>query len=249
MIKIIFSLILINLSIYAEDINKAYELYKNNEYNKALNILLSFEKRNLIDDELYYNIGNCYYRINKPGLAIYYYEKALLENKLNNYAVENILFIKKQLPNQITPLPSFFAYYIVDNINKYISINFLSILTVILLLLLLFFIFLILYQKNDGKRVKYYKITTIFLSFALFATILILFTSYYYNIVLTKGIIINNTTIYTSPSESSKSEKLLGEGNKFIVEDNVSNFLKVRLEDGSIGWIKKDVQKQLNYKL
>ena len=39
---------------------------------------LAIEEQGMESDELFFNIANCYYKMNKVAPAIYYYEKALL---------------------------------------------------------------------------------------------------------------------------------------------------------------------------
>jgi tetratricopeptide (TPR) repeat protein len=55
---------------------KANELYAANSYDSALARYEKILGAGTKNDALYYNMGNCYYRLMKPGLARLYYEKA-----------------------------------------------------------------------------------------------------------------------------------------------------------------------------
>mgnify|MGYP003853786325 FL=1 len=55
-------------------------LYQKGKYQEAINAYeteLSAKKQSA---ELYFNLGNCYYKLNKVAPSIYNYEKALLLN-------------------------------------------------------------------------------------------------------------------------------------------------------------------------
>ncbi len=53
------------------------EAYKNGSYGKAIEKYAALVKDNGTESpELYYNLANAYFKDDKPGLALYYYEKA-----------------------------------------------------------------------------------------------------------------------------------------------------------------------------
>src|SRR5690554_7167718 len=56
---------------------KGKDHYKNQEYQKAINAWKGILQNEEVSAELYYNLGNAYYRLNQIGPSIYYYEKAL----------------------------------------------------------------------------------------------------------------------------------------------------------------------------
>jgi tetratricopeptide (TPR) repeat protein len=55
---------------------KANEFYAANSYDSALACYSKILDAGVKNDAVYYNMGNCYYRLMKPGLARLYYEKA-----------------------------------------------------------------------------------------------------------------------------------------------------------------------------
>lgn len=57
--------------------------------------------------DLYYNIGNSYYRLNDPGHAVISYERALRFNPANKQARTNLNFVRKNLPDKIQDNTSF----------------------------------------------------------------------------------------------------------------------------------------------
>ncbi len=54
------------------------------------------------------------------------------------------------------------------------------------------------------------------------------------------GIVVENiVTVKSSPDSSSKDEFVIHEGLKVRLEDKVDEWVKIRLADGKIGWIRE----------
>ena len=86
---IIFSILcgLSAMAVKAESlIEQADSAYMNDDFAKAADLYLEAESQEGSSSDLYYNIGNCYYRQNKLGKAILYYERALRLDPSNKYA-------------------------------------------------------------------------------------------------------------------------------------------------------------------
>jgi tetratricopeptide (TPR) repeat protein len=70
---------------------------KTGKYEQAIDAYGSVLKTNQHSSELYFNLGNCYYKLNKVAPAIYI-EKALVlspnEEVLNNLFAQNELLMK-----------------------------------------------------------------------------------------------------------------------------------------------------------
>ncbi len=71
-------------TLWADSLTEAHKAYQQGEaaqtiaereihFNQALKLYLENEKPH---GKMYYNIGNCYYQLNQPGMAIWYYQKA-----------------------------------------------------------------------------------------------------------------------------------------------------------------------------
>ena len=76
------------------DFSAANKAYSSELYNKALQTYLDIAKKDGVSSELYYNIGNTYYRLNDRANAVLYYERALLLNPSNGDARSNLDFVR-----------------------------------------------------------------------------------------------------------------------------------------------------------
>ena len=72
---------------------KANKQYKEGLYKEAIATYDSIEKQGYISSELYFNLGNSYYKLNRVAPTIYNYEKALLLDPLNEDAKNNNYFL------------------------------------------------------------------------------------------------------------------------------------------------------------
>lgn len=57
--------------------DKANQLYHNKNYDSAAKLYQQMIDDGYCSSDLFYNTGNAYYRLNKIGLAIWCYEKAI----------------------------------------------------------------------------------------------------------------------------------------------------------------------------
>ena len=76
--------------------DKAAEAYNKELYQKALEIYLVDAKAGRTSADLYYNIGNTYYRLKDNARAILYYEKALRLDPSCSDARYNLEFVRSR---------------------------------------------------------------------------------------------------------------------------------------------------------
>ncbi len=131
----------------AEDLAMKY--YNRGQYSKALKILqeeqqAGTEKRDL--GELLYNIGNCKYRLDKPGEAALYYARALQVTPDLEEAKANLAFIQRK-EGAILPQTKG-----ADKVFTFLSYPQLWLCTVVCTAILLFCIALKLLLKDKLRR-------------------------------------------------------------------------------------------------
>ena len=146
--KIVFLLWIVANSVTAQNTDSLFVAannhYKNGKFETAIENYQKIESQNFISSELYYNLGNSYYKLNKVGPSIYYYEKALQLNPLNEDVKKNLVFAKRLALDNIQELPQTFSQKINTNYLQKLSYDNWAILVVVFsvlgsLLFLLFF--------------------------------------------------------------------------------------------------------------
>ena len=216
---------------------EANDLYKVGKYEEAIALYQKIETLNLISSGLYYNLGNCYYKLNHVAETIYNYEKALLINPLNEDANNNLIFAKRLTIDTIEALPKSVIQKFDESYIKKLSYNDWAILAVIFSALgaLLFLFF---YFSYTPSKKRFYFVSSIICF--LFLIISVSFSYKEYNDEQTNsyGIIFaEKTEIKNAPTLNSDAIFTLHEGTKVKVLDAVDNWKKIKLDDGKIGWI------------
>lgn len=74
--------------------DQAAQDYNQELYNKALNAYLQQARTGEVSADLYYNIGNTYYRLKDNAHAILYYERALVLDPAHSDARYNVDFVR-----------------------------------------------------------------------------------------------------------------------------------------------------------
>ena len=224
---------LISFNLYGNDslFVSANSDYANQEYNAAIkkyNLILS---SNLESPELYYNLANSFFKINEIHQAIYYYEKALKIKPDFDDAKENLEICNLQLIDKIEEIPELMITSLYNNI-----INLLSLKNWIYLTLIFIWISLIIFSynsfvKKNKKSVLYLVIFSFFLFF-------ITTKKYNQNINVKEAIIYSSViNVMSAPSEQSTNLFSLHIGTKVKIEDQIENWVNIRIANGKKGWV------------
>ena len=73
--------------------DKGNDLYNQGRYLEAIESYSDIIKDGKHSSELYYNMGNSYYKLNDIANSIFYYEKALLLNPKSDKITNNLFLI------------------------------------------------------------------------------------------------------------------------------------------------------------
>ena len=245
---LLFVLILSNSSIAQTPevlFQQGNEFYKQEAYNKALETYKRIEKQKQESDALYFNIGNCYYKLNKIAPSIYYYEKALALNPNNDQVKENLVFAKRLAIDHIEPLPktflqSAFQTVILDHNSEFWA--YVSIVSCVLgaILFLCYFFF----DESLTKRVFFTISSILMLNFLVTMTFAYQNKSYFKTHVY--AIIFNEQSdIKNGPSLTAETIFELHEGTKVQILKTEDDWDEIKLEDGKTGWMLSDDLRKL----
>lgn len=243
--KIIFItlLILLNMLITQanteQTLNEANMAYAAENYEQAKELYLKIINQDYIAADLYYNLGNTYYKLNQIPNAILYYEKAAKLAPNDPDIAYNLKIASMKTIDKIEAIPPlFFVKYWQSLVSKYNSSTW-AIIVICLFAITLFSILGIFYLKTKHfKRILLYTS----LLFALFTITTVIISTQQYNKEKT-----HNTAIVFTPSINIKSSPningndlfVLHEGTKLFIEKELNNWCQIRLANGNKGWIQK----------
>lgn len=240
--KKIFVLFLCISSVsFAQNSNELFAtanaLYKNGKYQKAIKIYTQIKDSNKVSSELYYNLGNCYYKLNKVAPTIYNYEKALRLNPNNKDAQNNLIFAKRLTLDRIEALPKTVLQQFNESVLQKLSYNSWGVLS-ILFSILTAVLFLLFYFAYHSSKKKMFFTTSIISFILLVTTLAIAFNQYNLSKNKIEAIIFTEkTTVKSEPTKNSDKAFTLHEGTKVNVIDAVDDWKKIRLTNGKIGWL------------
>ena len=239
--QIILLLIFISLSIAKADVNsvmqKGNEFYKNNQYQLAIDEYNKLIKQRYEGTSVYYNLGNAHYRLGKIGFAILYYEKALKFSPSDEDIKHNLALARLGMIDKVDTLPPFFIFNIWEGVFASFSVTGWTIIAYIVFILLLLCILAYFFSRSAvQQRVSFF--SGVGFLVLLLLTIVLLTVKMNKEFNVKDGIIVEvSVTVKSSPDNSSKDEFIVHEGLKVRIEDKVDNWVKIRLDDGKIGWI------------
>ena len=225
--------------------SKANDFYKKGQYAKAVELYSNIEKQGLESDDLFFNLGNSYYKLNKVAPSIYYYEKALKINPIHEDASNNLAFAKRMTIDVIEDLPKTFLQRFSSSVVQKLTYDTWAILAVTASFLSAI-LFLLYYFSSSPKRKIFYFNTTIFAVFVMAITVFFAFSNYK-NTQQSRSAIIfaPKSDIKNSPSLDGEEVFELHEGTKVTILDELSNWKKIKLADGKIGWINASDLKEI----
>ena len=214
--------------------------YKEENYTRAVGVYLAIEEQGMESDELFFNIANCYYKMNKVAPAIYYYEKALKINPINEDAIANLAFAKRMTIDVIEDLPKSFFQRFSTNIIQKLPFDTWAIIAVIASFLASL-LFLMYFFSSSSKKKLFYFNTSILAVFVLIISVFFAFNNLK-TVQKNRVAIIfaPKVEIKNAPSITSDEVFELHEGTKVIVLDELDNWKKIKIADGKIGWIYAD---------
>ncbi len=230
-------------SSHKETIEKANQLYSQGLYDSSLVMYNSVLADNYHSAELYYNIGNAYFKNNNVPAAILFYEKARKLAPNDEDILYNLSICNSMIVDKIEKVPTLFYrqwwnyFYEMFNANSWAVLS-----LVIWSAFLVVLGFYILSKSRSSKKLSFY--LGVLLLIASVGSIGLASQKYYYTKRNKDAIIFTPTiTVKSSPTASSVDLFVVHEGTKVRILDKVDNWNKIKIQDGSIGWLPADAMK------
>lgn len=216
---------------------KANTFYKDGKYDQAIDIYKEIIEKGEVSSELYYNLGNAYYKINEVAPTIYNYEKALQLDPTNEDAQNNLVFAKRLTLDRIEALPKSVFQRFNESVLQKLTYNGWAKLTVFFSILgsILF----LLFYFADVPSTKRLFFTTSIISFLLLIfSLVITYQQFNQSKNNVEAIVFaEEVSVQSEPTNNADEAFILHEGTKVNVIDAVDDWKKIKLIDGKIGWV------------
>ncbi|MES2457981.1 MAG: SH3 domain-containing protein [Bacteroidota bacterium] len=225
------------------EFKKANQLYAKLNYKDAASIYQQMLKTGHLSADIYYNLGNSYYKLGEIPEAILNYEKAYKLAPGDADIQANLRLANLRITDKIEAVPEFFISKWWHSFILFTSAEVLAVFSVIGFLLGFGLLIVYLFAVRIAiKRPAFYAGTGV-LSLALLLTIVAVIQHRHLN-ALNSGIVFSGTVnVKSGPNASFKSLYVIHEGIKVAVVEQNDGWLKVVLPNGNIGWIRaSDIQ-------
>lgn len=225
--------------------DKGNEHYRNGNYQEAIAAYESILKGKKESCDLYYNLANAYYKLDKVGPAIYYYEKALLISPNDKDIQNNLKFAKSKAIDDIKEIPKVGFEKFVQNItSSFHSDTWAKIAVGFSMLFLLFFVGYYFSETTLSKRI--YFIGMFIVPFLLLLSVLAAWFEKNQDLNERPAIVFaESTSVLNEPRNNATEAFVLHEGTKVFVLESLDQWKKIQLTDESEGWILSDAIKEL----
>ncbi|WP_432672574.1 tetratricopeptide repeat protein [Flavobacterium sp. SM2513] len=242
---LIILLLLPQIFLAQNGFEKGNELYHKNQFQDAVQAYESVLKTNKQSAELYFNLGNSYYKLNKVAPAIYNFEKALLLKPNDKDILNNLAFAQKLQIDEVKEIPEVGFEKVLTNLTSSRNYNSWAWVAVFgSFFILLFFIFYYFSHSTVLKRLFFggMFLSLLVMLLALFAAI-----SEKNNDTLFRPAIVfdEQVEVKSEPKADAPNAFILHEGTKVEVKENLDNWRRIALPDGADGWILDSSIKEL----
>ncbi len=216
----------------------ANQLYKSNNFEQAA---ASYEKilaQGYSTAEVYYNLGNCYYKLKNTGKTILNFERAHQIAPDDEDITHNLKLAQLKTIDKLIPVPQLAVTTAWNNFTSSQSSKGWGIfaLAFIWVTLIAFAVYLFVAKKG----------LVLFL-----ASLLLLFSIASVSLAFKQSrvednpdsaiLLVSNANVKSAPDDNGTDLFTIHEGIKLQICDQVGTWTKIRLADGKVGWIEKNL--------
>ena len=217
--------------------NRATEAYNVGEYQTAVDSYLEILDNGKHSAELYYNLGNAYYKLNQIAPSIYYYEKALLLNPGDAEISNNLAYAQNMTLDAIDKMPETGLAKIYANFIGLLSFDQWGYAAIIFMILfVVLYIAFYYFRYSSRKRIAF--VSSIICLLIAIASVVFAFLQYNkFSSDMPAIVFASEVSVKSEPNKRSQEAFTLHEGTKVSVLDELNEWKKIRLSDGTTGWI------------
>ncbi len=218
-------------------VKQANALYISGNYQDAAKQYETIIAKEGVAPELYYNLGNAYYKANEIGRSILNYERALRLSPTYDDARFNLEMVQLKVVDNIVQAPTFFLGRWIENLIKLMTTNQWIVISVMGFVLSLLLIFLFIFgSKRHIRKISFYAGSVFFgisLITLIFAGVRKDQLLNHNDAIIMSGVV----TVKSSPDKSGTDLFQLHEGTKVNIKSTLGNWSEIMLGNGNIGWI------------
>ncbi|WP_448698671.1 tetratricopeptide repeat protein [Mucilaginibacter sp. AW1-3] len=235
---------------FGKDNEQALFEQGNTQYAKANYKAAAESYQKILNDgyqskAVYFNLGNAYYKLGDIPSALLYYEKARKLAPGDDDINFNIQFANLKTTDKIDDAPQLFLVNWWHSIILVASVNTLSTFSILFLLagfgLLAYYLFA---RSISRKKASFYSGIVIII-FGLLSIFIASRQSAYFESHHEAIVFSPSVTAKSGPDNNAKNLFVIHDGTKVTIVENNSGWIKIRLLNGSEGWINLSDAKEI----
>jgi len=237
-LNLLITLLIFPVILYGQNWENDFEQgnkdYSAGEYAAAIDNYLKIVAAGGESGEVYFNLGNAFYKMGEIGRAILYYEKANKFLTGDEALEQNLKIAQLKIVDKIEPLPQLFLTLWKDAILDMATINLFAWVCLGFFIIALIFLSLnIVYSKRIYFR-------TGIILFSIFIINLFLLIGKIHKLETENFAIImdKKVSVVGEPSLSGSEVFILHEGTKVKINRLLDGWYEIAIADGKTGWIK-----------
>jgi tetratricopeptide (TPR) repeat protein len=223
--------------------DRANKYYQQQDYENAIKSYEEVLKGNHISAGVYYNLGNAYFKTGNIAKSVLNYERAHKLAPDDEDIDFNLKLAALKVVDKIDPVPMVFYRHWINSAALALAMDSWSKVFLGLLWVTVFLFALFIIASSPFRKKLFFIVGLIFL--------VLTFASYYFTTVQDNLVnhdqhaIIMTASSYvkSSPDEKGNDQFILHEGTKVEVLDEFNDWRKIKIANGTVGWIKfKDIE-------
>ncbi|MDD3080163.1 MAG: tetratricopeptide repeat protein [Paludibacter sp.] len=234
---VIFSFVAATLNAQTDVAKQANALYSKGDYQAAAKAYEEILKTNGVAAELYYNLGNAYYKQNETAKAILNYERALRLKPGYDDAKVNLEMAQLKVIDNVVSPPSFFIKRWMELLVKDLTSNQWLVVSVITFVLSLTLVLIFVFAFSVSfRKISFYGAVVLFglcIVTMLFSGIRKNQMIHHNDAIIMSGVVI----VKSSPDKSGTDLFQLHEGTKVKVKSTLGTWSEILLGNGNVGWV------------
>ena len=217
---------------------KADSAYINNDFASAVYLYENILANQGESADIYYNLGNSYYKMDNIAKAILNYEKALILNPGNGDIRFNLELAQSKTVDKVTPMSEVFLVTWMNDLTNTMSEKGWAKMAIISFILMLLMLALYFFSKKIALKKIGFISAICLLLICIIANISASTQKNKAQSHATAIIMAPSVTAKSTPNDGGTDLFILHEGRKVNIKDNtMREWKEIQLEDGNVGWV------------
>ncbi|MBI4945426.1 MAG: hypothetical protein HY840_03385 [Bacteroidetes bacterium] len=220
-------------------LDSANHAYSKGNFEKASQLYKGIIAQGYESPEVYFNLGNSYYKLAKIGMSVLNYERAKKLSPQDADINFNLKLVSQKTLDKIEPAPKLFLEEWWDNIKSMHSEKTWGIRSIVCFVFFLFFLGVFITTKKIlSKQLGFW----LSLVFVVFSAISFFISKSRYNDISGQNaavILSSSVEIKNSPTDAGIKLFILHEGTKVAASETNGDWVKIELTSEKVGWVKR----------